>query len=82
MSEARRTSVQHIEAIQLRRKAKFDKKQKKRVFKVDEWVLLRDDRILDHPGKFDYLWMGPYVIKEVFPNGSMQLKTFVDENVL
>ena len=51
MSEARRTSVQHIEAIQLRRKAKFDKKQKKRVFKVDEWVLLRDDRILDHPGK-------------------------------
>ena len=71
--------MQYVEAMQLKRKAQFDRKQKIRVFKVDEWVLLRDDRHIDHPGKFDSLWMGPYVIVQVFPNGSLQLKTFEEE---
>lgn len=68
MDEVRRMSVQHNEAIRLRRKALFDKRQKKRIFQVGEWVLLRDDRHKDFLGKFDSLWMGPYIIQEIFEN--------------
>jgi hypothetical protein len=39
------------------------------------WVILQDARKLQFPAKFDALWTGPYIIKEIFPNNSMQLKT-------
>ena len=39
------------------------------------WVLLHDDRKGHFPGKFEALWMGPYVVKEVFTNGLLQLET-------
>ncbi len=36
------------------------------------WV--QDARRLEFSGKFDALWTSPYIIKEVFPNNSVQLK--------
>lgn len=39
------------------------------------WVLLHDDRNKDFFGKFDALWIGPYVVKEVLSIGSLQLET-------
>jgi hypothetical protein len=39
------------------------------------WVMLQDAHKLEFPPKFDALWTGPYIIKEVFPNNSVQLKT-------
>jgi hypothetical protein len=36
--------------------------------------MVQDARRLEFPGKFDALWTGPYIIKEVFPNNSIQLK--------
>ena len=75
LGEFRRAGVQHIEARQRRRKLLFDRKQIPREFKVGTWVLLHDDRKGHFPGKFEALWMGPYVVKEVFTNGSLQLET-------
>jgi hypothetical protein len=37
--------------------------------------MLQDARKLEFPAKFDALWTSPYIIKEVFPNNSVQLKT-------
>jgi hypothetical protein len=37
-------------------------------------VMLQDARKLEFPGKFDALWLGPFIIKEVFPNNSIQLQ--------
>lgn len=79
LSEARMLSAQHIETYQRRRKVAFDKKQKIRSFKVGQWVLLRDDRHKDFPGKFDALWLGPYVVKELFANGSLLLETLAGD---
>lgn len=42
---------------------------------MGQWVLLRNDRQKDFLGKFDVLWLGPYVMKEVFSNGSLLLET-------
>lgn len=38
--------------------------------------MVQDGRKLDFPGKFDAFWTGPYVVKDVYPNKSLQLKFF------
>ena len=64
-----------MEVTQRRRKVAFDKRQKTRKLLPDMWIMLQDARKLEFSAKFDALWMGPYIIKEVFPNKSVQLKT-------
>lgn len=80
LDESRRMSAQHIEAIQRRRKITFDKKHKKRTLKAGMLVLLQAARKLDFPGKFDAVWLGPYLIRKVFPNNSIQLETLNGES--
>ncbi len=63
-----------MEAAQRQRKVYFDKKVKKRTLSAGMWVMVQDARRLEFPGKFDALWTSPYIIKEVFPNNSVQLK--------
>ena len=60
-------------------KSLLTKKHKKRVLSVGTLVLLQDARKLDFPGKFDALWLGPYLISEVFANNSLQLETLNGE---
>jgi hypothetical protein len=52
----------------------FDKKVKKRTLSAGMWVMVQDAKRLEFPSKFDTLWTGPYIIKEVFPNNLVQLK--------
>jgi hypothetical protein len=61
--------------LERHRKVAVDKRQKTRQLLPDMWVMLQDARKLEFPAKFDALWTGPYIIKEVFPNNSVQLKT-------
>jgi hypothetical protein len=75
LKRRRQLSAQHLEATQRRRKVAFDKRQKKRTLLPGMWVMVQDARKLEFSAKFDALWTGPYVIKEVFPNNSIQLKT-------
>ena len=56
-------------------KVVFDKRQKTCKLLPDMWVMLQDACKLEFPAKFDALWTGPYIIKEVFLNNSVQLKT-------
>jgi hypothetical protein len=60
--------------MQRRRKVQFDKKHKSRTLVLGMLVMLQDARKLEFPGKFDALWLGPFVIKEVFPNNFVQLQ--------
>ena len=75
LDEDRRHSAQHIEVIQRRRKMAFDKQHKKRKLLPGMLIMLQDARKLDFPGKFDALWLGHYLVKEVFPNNVVQLET-------
>lgn len=79
MSESRRHSAQHTEIIQRRRKELFDKKHKKRILLPGMLVLLQDARKKDFPSKFDAVWLGPYLVREVFQNNSVQLETLNGE---
>ena len=80
LDESRRRSAQHVEAIQLRRKIAFDKRNKTRILRPGMLVLLQDARKLDFLGKFDALWLGPFLVKGVFPNNSVQLQTLNGED--
>ena len=68
-------AAQHIVAIQLRRKIIFDKRNKKRALELGMLVMMQDGRKMDFSGKFDAMWLGPYVVKAVFPINSLQLET-------
>ena len=79
MDEGRRFSAHHIKTIQRRMKITFDKKHKKRTLRAGMLVLLQAARKLDFPGKFDALWLGPYLMSKVFTNNSLQLETLNGE---
>ena len=64
----------YIEAIQQRRKIIFDKRNKRRALEPGMMVMMQDARKMDFPGKFDALWLRPYVMKAVFLNNSLQLE--------
>ena len=50
------------------------KRQKKRALRPGMMVMIQDSRKLDFPSKFDAVWLGPYLVREVLPNNSMQLE--------
>ena len=55
-------------------KAQFDKNVKPRVFSKGDLVLLYDqesDKL--GAGKFQSLWMGPYIVKRVLAKGAYEL---------
>ena len=80
LDERMRMTTQHIEMIQRPRKITFDKRHKKRALRPVMMVMIQDARKLDFPGKFDAVWLGPYLVREVFPNNSMQLETLKGES--
>ncbi len=74
LNEARQLNAQHIKTMQRRCKVQFDKRHKSRTLVPSMLVMLQDARKLEFLGKFDALWLGPFVIKEVFPNNFVQLQ--------
>jgi hypothetical protein len=79
LSEARRMAAQHVEIAQRQRKVYFDKKVKNRSLSAGMWVMVQDAKRLEFSGKFDALWTGLYIIKEVFTYRfcrSMECKEF------
>ena len=79
LDERRRIAAQHIEAIKCRRKIIFDKRHKKRALQLGMMVMIQDARKLEFPGKFDAVWLGPYLVHSVFSNNSLQLETLNGE---
>ena len=80
LDERRRVVAQHIKAIQRRRKITFDKRHKKRTLHPCMMVIIYDARKLNFPGKFDAVWLGPYLVRDTFPNNSLQLETLNGES--
>ena len=80
LDKKRRMGAQHIEAIQRRRKFTFDKRHKKRALRRGIMVMIQDARKLKYPSKFDAVWLGLYLVREAFPNNSLQLETLNGES--
>ena len=73
LEEDRNASLAETEKQQSRRKFLYDKKLRKKDIKEGDWVLLYDNRFDKFPGKLHTRWMGPYKVKDIWDNGSLQL---------
>eukprot|EP00253_Pinus_taeda_P022933 PITA_22933 len=74
LDETFRDAALANEAHKKRVKAQFDKNVKPRVFSEGDLVLLYDqesDKL--GVGKFQSLWMGPYIVKRVLAKGAYEL---------
>ena len=63
LDEKIRRAVQHIEAIQRRRKITFDKRNKKRGLQPCMMVMIQDGYVA--------VWLGPHIVRETFFNNSL-----------
>ena len=43
-------------------------------------VMIQDARKLEFSGKFDVVWLGPYLVREAFENNSLQLEALNRES--
>jgi hypothetical protein len=61
----------HQEVQKTRDKSWHDRHIKKKTFKEGSLVLLYDNKVFQHLGKFRMHWLGPYEVKTVIDGGSM-----------
>ena len=83
LQQIREHMVGKSEAHQQRIKGMFDKREKENNFQVRHWVLKWDvvrQEKWKH-GKFDSLWMGPFVIDQVYENNTFKLQNMEGEEV-
>jgi hypothetical protein len=64
----------HQEVHKARDTSSHDIHIKRKSFKERGLVLVYDNKFLQHPGKFQMHWLGPYEVKNVIDGGSVQLK--------
>jgi hypothetical protein len=62
-------------------KAWHDRHIKQKKFQMGDLVFLYDNKFLQHPGKFQMHWLGPYVIRFVTEAGVVQLEKLNGEIV-
>ena len=75
LEESRREALKQTEKVQTLRKKEFDEKvPADHGIKEGGMVLLYDNRHKEFPGKLHTRWMGPFKVKQIFSNGSLQLE--------
>ena len=82
--ESRRNALDRSIINQENVKRKFGESTKLRAFQIGDIVLLWDKR-REKPckhGKFDSIWMGPFIIYDVFGTNSFLLNTMEGEKLL
>ena len=83
LQQAREQMVEKSEAHQKKTKSIFDKKEKVDNFQVEYWVLkwdvVRQDK--GKHGKFDSLWIDPFVIAQVQQNNTFKLQNLEGKEV-
>ena len=73
LEELRKDSYDNAKMAKERMKSLHDKHISRREFNVGEKVLLYNSRLHIFPGKLRSKWYGPFVIKQVFPHGAVEL---------
>jgi len=77
LDENRRDATTENEAHKKRVKSQYDKSVKPRVFSEGDLVLLYDqDKEPLGPGKFNSMWIGPYIVSKVLKKGAYELTDY------
>ena len=67
--------MQHQEIHKQQQKTWHDHNIKNKNLSVEYLALLYNSRVKGKPKKLHIEWMGPYMVKEIHPNGSVRLRT-------
>jgi hypothetical protein len=71
----------HQQVQKAHEKAWHDRHIKQKKFQMGDLVFLYDNKFLQHPGKFQMHWLGPYVIRFVTEAGVVQLEKLNGETM-
>ena len=75
LEELRNEACDNASIYKDKTKKWHDQRIMKREFKVGDFVLLYNSRIIFFPGKLNSKWSGPYTVTAVTPFGAVTLKT-------
>jgi len=73
LEEIRLTTYESSRLYKERVKAYHDKKPLKKDFKPGQHLLLFNSRLKLFPSKLKSKWSGPFIIKEIWPYGAIEL---------
>ena len=74
LDETRHEAALDNEAHKKLIKAQYDRNVKPRIFSEGDMVLLYDQEVNKlGAGKFEPMWMGPYIVKRVLAKGAYEL---------
>jgi hypothetical protein len=79
LEEDRLLSLDETYKQQLFRKLKYDSKMKPVKLQEGDWVLVYDSRHKKFKGKLHTRWLGPFKVRTIYENGSLDLLTIKDE---
>ena len=81
LEELRNYAYENSKIYKAKTKVFHDKNIGRKTFKPNDLVFLYDSRLHKHPGKFRSRWIGPFVVKNVFTNGVVEIKDSKDGQI-
>lgn len=79
LEEDRFFSLDKTYKQQFFRKLRYDEKMKPVKIMEGDWVLMYDSRYKKFKGKLHTRWLGPFKVKTIYENGSLELLTIQNE---
>jgi len=81
IEELRNDAYDNSRIYKVQMQAAHDKQILRKNFELNQKVDLYDSHLHLHPGKLRSWWTGPFVVKQVFPNGAVEVEDPSDGRV-
>ena len=81
IEELRNEAYENSRIYKAKMKVAHDKQILRKHFEVNQKVHLYDSRLHFHPDKLRSRWTGPFVVKQVFPNDSVEVEDPTDGRI-
>ena len=74
LEELRNDAYDNSRIYKAKTKAAHDRQIMRKSFEPNQKVYLYDSRLHLHPGKLRSRWTGPFIVKQVFPHGAVEVE--------
>ena len=74
LEELRNDAYENSRIIKARTKAFHDKRIFQKIFEIGQKMLLYNSRLHLFPGKLKSKWSGPFVVKNVYSHGAIEIE--------
>ena len=74
LEELRNDAYENSRIIKARTKIFHDKRIFRKTFEIGQKVLLYNSHLHLFPGKLKSKWSGPFIVKNVYPHGAVEIE--------